>query len=52
VVLRYWEDLSESQAAEAMGCSVGAVKSNTAKGIAKLRLVPGLAETATQGGRK
>jgi RNA polymerase sigma-70 factor (sigma-E family) len=52
VVLRYWEDLSESQAAEAMGCSVGAVKSNAAKGIAKLRVVPGLADTVTQGGRK
>ena len=51
VVLRYWEDLSESQAAEAMGCSVGAVKSNAAKGIAKLRAIPGLAETVTQGGR-
>ncbi|MFD5521256.1 SigE family RNA polymerase sigma factor [Streptomyces sp. NPDC127066] len=52
VVLRYWEDLSESQAAEAMGCSVGAVKSNTAKGIAKLRVIPGLADTVTHGGRK
>jgi RNA polymerase sigma-70 factor (sigma-E family) len=52
VVLRYWEDLSESQAAEAMGCSVGAVKSNAAKGIAKLRVIPGLADTVTQGGRK
>ncbi|MFD9003515.1 SigE family RNA polymerase sigma factor [Streptomyces sp. NPDC059582] len=52
VVLRYWEDLTESQAAEAMGCSVGAVKSNAAKGIAKLRAVPGLAETLTCGGRK
>ncbi|GAA3817581.1 SigE family RNA polymerase sigma factor [Streptomyces phyllanthi] len=51
VVLRYWEDLSEGQAAEAMGCSVGAVKSNAAKGIAKLRALPGLAETVTQGGR-
>ncbi|MFJ7964481.1 SigE family RNA polymerase sigma factor [Streptomyces sp. NPDC096324] len=51
VVLRYWEDLSESQAAEAMGCSVGAVKSNAAKGIAKLRAVPGLADTMAQGGR-
>jgi RNA polymerase sigma-70 factor (sigma-E family) len=52
VVLRYWEDLSESQAAEAMGCSVGAVKSNAAKGIAKLRVIPGLADTVTHGGRK
>ncbi|MEU0358089.1 SigE family RNA polymerase sigma factor [Streptomyces cyaneofuscatus] len=52
VVLRYWEDLTETQTAEAMGCSVGTVKSNTAKGIAKLRAVSGLVETATQGGRK
>jgi RNA polymerase sigma factor (sigma-70 family) len=52
VVLRYWEDLTETQAAQAMGCSVGAVKSNAAKGIAKLRAIPGLAETVTHGGRK
>jgi RNA polymerase sigma-70 factor (sigma-E family) len=52
VVLRYWEDLTETQAAQAMGCSVGAVKSNTAKGIAKLRGIPGLVETVTSGGRK
>ncbi|BBC33213.1 uncharacterized protein SGFS_045070 [Streptomyces graminofaciens] len=52
VVLRYWEDLTETQTAEAMGCSVGAVKSNAAKGIAKLRAVPGLAEMVTNGGRK
>ncbi|MEV7778727.1 SigE family RNA polymerase sigma factor [Kitasatospora sp. NPDC088351] len=37
VVLRYWEDLSESQAAAAMDCSVGTVKSHASKGIAKLR---------------
>ncbi|MCX4761601.1 SigE family RNA polymerase sigma factor [Streptomyces sp. NBC_01275] len=52
VVLRYWEDLTETQTAEAMGCSVGAVKSNAAKGIAKLRAIPGLADMATHGGRK
>ncbi|MFE6333352.1 SigE family RNA polymerase sigma factor [Streptomyces sp. NPDC057806] len=51
VVLRYWEDLTETQTAQAMGCSVGAVKSNAAKGIAKLRAIPGLAETVTHGGR-
>ncbi|MFP3991077.1 SigE family RNA polymerase sigma factor [Streptomyces sp. E11-3] len=44
VVLRYWEDLSETQTAEAMGCSVGTVKSNAAKGIAKLRAIPALTE--------
>ncbi|MFI0169135.1 SigE family RNA polymerase sigma factor [Streptomyces sp. NPDC017095] len=52
VVLRYWEDLTETQTAEAMGCSVGTVKSNAAKGIAKLRAIPALADTVTHGGRK
>jgi RNA polymerase sigma-70 factor (sigma-E family) len=52
VVLRYWEDLTETQAAEAMGCSVGTVKSSAAKGIAKLRAIPVLAETVTQERRK
>ncbi|AZM49755.1 SigE family RNA polymerase sigma factor [Streptomyces sp. WAC 06738] len=42
VVLRYWEDLSVEEAAAAMGCSTGTIKSQTAKGLAKLRvsLVP------------
>ncbi|MGW4567788.1 SigE family RNA polymerase sigma factor [Streptomyces sp. NPDC004561] len=52
VVLRYWEDLTETQAAQAMGCSVGTVKSNAARGIAKLRAIPALAETVMHGGRK
>ncbi|WP_035873605.1 SigE family RNA polymerase sigma factor [Kitasatospora cheerisanensis] len=42
VVLRHWEDLSDSQAAAAMGCSTGAVRSHAAKGIAKLRETAGL----------
>jgi RNA polymerase sigma-70 factor (sigma-E family) len=37
VVLRYYEDLSEADAARAMGCSVGTVKSTTARGLAALR---------------
>lgn len=37
VVLRHYEDLSEAQTAALMGCSVGAVKSQTAKGLARLR---------------
>ncbi|MFJ3216749.1 SigE family RNA polymerase sigma factor [Kitasatospora sp. NPDC086801] len=44
VVLRHWEDLSDSQAAVAMGCSVGAVRSHAAKGIAKLREAAALKE--------
>lgn len=39
VVLRYLDDLSEADTAQAMGCSVGAVKSHTARGLAKLRAV-------------
>ena len=38
VALRYLADLPENQTASAMGCSVGAVKSNTAKGLQRLRL--------------
>jgi RNA polymerase sigma-70 factor (sigma-E family) len=37
VVLRYWEDYSEAQTAQILGCSVGTVKSQASKGLAKLR---------------
>ena len=37
IVLRYYEDLSEAQTAEAMGCAVGTVKSQVSAGISKLR---------------
>ncbi|MGW2278743.1 SigE family RNA polymerase sigma factor [Streptomyces sp. NPDC001770] len=47
VVLRYWEDLSETQTAAAMGCSVGTVKSNAAKGITRLRSAIGPTRTGT-----
>jgi len=48
LVLRYYGDLSEAQTAKAMGITVGAVKSQASKALAKLReraavraLVPG-----------
>ncbi|MDC5696144.1 SigE family RNA polymerase sigma factor [Intrasporangium calvum] len=38
VVLRYYEDLTEAQTAEILGCSVGTVKSHTSRAIAAMRL--------------
>jgi RNA polymerase sigma-70 factor (sigma-E family) len=36
LVLRYWEDLSEADTAEVLGCSVGTVKSQASRGLRKL----------------
>ena len=41
LVLRYWEDLSEQTTADLLGCSVGAVKSQASRGLARLRRDPG-----------
>ncbi|GAA2037031.1 SigE family RNA polymerase sigma factor [Catenulispora yoronensis] len=37
VVLRYWDGLTETQAAAILGCSVGNVKSQASRALAKLR---------------
>jgi RNA polymerase sigma-70 factor (sigma-E family) len=42
VVLRYFDDLTERQAAQVLGCAVGTVKSSTAKALAQLRTDPSL----------
>jgi RNA polymerase sigma-70 factor (sigma-E family) len=39
VVLRYYEDRSEAETAEIMGCSVGNVKSQAARALSRMRAV-------------
>jgi RNA polymerase sigma-70 factor (sigma-E family) len=41
VVLRYWEDLSVTETAQALGKSEGTIKSQSAKGLATLRKLLG-----------
>ena len=49
LVLRYFNDLTEAQAAEVLGCSAGTVKSNASRGLARLREVFELSSPQTQG---
>lgn len=46
VVLRYFDDLSEADAAAVMGCSISAVKTHTARGLARLRSIPSITDLA------
>jgi RNA polymerase sigma-70 factor (sigma-E family) len=46
LVLRYAEDLSEAATAEVLGCSVHTVKSQTVRGLARLRTLLGAAAPA------
>lgn len=48
VVLRFWLDLTETQVAATLGCSVGTVKSQAARALAKLRGSPELADWETR----
>ncbi|MDA0631930.1 SigE family RNA polymerase sigma factor [Nonomuraea sp. MCN248] len=38
VVLRYFEDMTEAQTASTLGCSVGTVKSQASRALARLRV--------------
>jgi RNA polymerase sigma-70 factor (sigma-E family) len=44
IVLRFFEDLTEMETARLMDCSVGTVKSQTSKALAKLRIDPAISE--------
>ncbi len=49
VVLRYLEDRTEVDTAEQLGCSVGTVKSQCSKALAKLRTDTALASASDEG---
>lgn len=51
IVLRYWNDLSIEQTAATLGCSVGNVKSQAARGLAHLRAALSAA-VAAEGGQR
>jgi RNA polymerase sigma-70 factor (sigma-E family) len=49
VVLRYVEDRTETDTAQLLGCSVGTVKSQCSKALAKLRVDSSLSPVADEG---
>ncbi|MDQ3628572.1 MAG: SigE family RNA polymerase sigma factor [Actinomycetota bacterium] len=48
IVLRYFDDLSEAQTAQVLGVSPGTVKSQTSRGLDKLRIDPAFAGTGLE----
>jgi RNA polymerase sigma-70 factor (sigma-E family) len=50
LVLRFFDDLTEAQTAAALGCGTGTVKSQTSRGLARMRELLG-AENVTNGSR-
>ncbi len=52
IVLRFFEDLTEAETARIMQCTVGTVKSQTSKALAKLRVDPALVDDLSVDGRQ
>jgi RNA polymerase sigma-70 factor (sigma-E family) len=50
LVLRYFSDMSEAETAQTLGCTVGSVKSQAARGLAKLRDITERSGTPNQRG--
>jgi RNA polymerase sigma-70 factor (sigma-E family) len=51
IVLRFYEDLTEADTAELLGCSIGTVKSQCSKALAKLRVDETVLSVSDEGGR-
>lgn len=51
VVLRFYEDLSESRTAEVLGCSIGTVKTQASRAMARLRELLSPAPLEREAGR-
>jgi len=49
LVLRYYEDLTEAQTAAVLGCTVGSVKAQASRALAKLRGIVGIADCVSSG---
>jgi RNA polymerase sigma-70 factor (sigma-E family) len=49
IVLRYWEDLSDAEAADVLGCSASTVRSAVTRGLQRLRELSGADATAAAG---
>lgn len=54
IVARYWEELSEAETAQVLGCSAGTVKSQTWRAVRRLRelIEPGSGPRSEQAGKK
>jgi RNA polymerase sigma-70 factor (sigma-E family) len=52
LVLRYYEDLTEAQTAASLGCTVGSVKTQASRALAKLRQIVGIADGDSQAPRE
>jgi RNA polymerase sigma-70 factor (sigma-E family) len=48
VMLRFWLDMTETQVAEELGCSVGTVKSQASRALTTLRASSGLVEEVSR----
>jgi len=47
LVLRYYEDLTEAETAAVLGCTVGSVKAQASRALAKLRGIIGIADSGS-----